>query len=59
MYPLNMIVMPDCVSFQALMLKQEQEDLLVEQRKLEQAVRVFFTIPYHTIPYHILYLNTS
>ena len=39
-----MIFIPDCVSFQALMLKQEQEDLLVEQRKLEQAVSYFFSL---------------
>ena len=32
--------MSDRVSLQALMLKQEQEDLHKEQRKLEQAVSV-------------------
>ena len=30
------------VFLQALMLKQEQEDLIKEQRKLEQAVSTFF-----------------
>lgn len=32
------VVVEWCVYWQALMLKQEQEDLLEEQRKLEQAV---------------------
>lgn len=31
-----------CVYWQAQMLKQEQEDLLKEQRKLEQAVSFSF-----------------
>lgn len=34
--------------WQALMLKQEQEDLLKEQRKLEQAVSVLF-LKEHTV----------
>ena len=36
----SILIMSDRVSLQALMLKQEQEDLHKEQRKLEQAVSV-------------------
>ena len=46
------VVVEWCVYWQALMLKQEQEELLKEQRKLEQAVSfllLFLFLSEHTV----------